>query len=156
MEDQHGNIFTQIHSLHSHCHFSQEYLQYERSFSTEVSELCKCHLPNPREFMATEEIFSSTLLLTGWVILAKIGTVISLKLMPRVDTAYSVLQKTNCNFNNGCANSIVTSGYWSHHLSFHRNYLLIRTKKSLKGFLLHFSKELQKDYLSVPSKHSFL
>lgn len=60
MEDQHGNIFTQIHSLHSHCHFSQEYLQHEHSFSSEVSELCKHHLPNPQEFMATEEIFSST------------------------------------------------------------------------------------------------
>lgn len=51
------------------------------------------------------------ILLTGWVIWAKIGIVMSLKLMPRVDTEYSALQKTNCNFNDVCVNLIFSSGY---------------------------------------------
>lgn len=94
------------------CHFLQEYLHYKHSFSSEANEVCKCHLPNPWEFMATGEVFSNTLLLlTGWGFSAKIGTVMSLKMMPRVDTAHSVLQKTNCSFTNVSVNSTVISGY---------------------------------------------
>lgn len=51
------------------------------------------------------------ILLTGWVIWAKIDILLSLKLMPRLDTEYSALQKTNCNFNHVCVNFIVFSGY---------------------------------------------